>query len=322
MSEVVNNQSAEIPVEAILRSELAHGDALLGTIGPILGHLVINAQNQLFSDEIVAHIRGMAGSVATQFLAAQSKASEESVEFAVQKGRDALVSDLLASEGFLSHCHALTIERALAEKLHDRSAIDLVLSPMLQALVSSDDPNTSSSAMAVLTAQARFIQQQRRMELPVTELPGEVFHAAILTWRMSAGEGTEEITSRAEMDLRSQFDEATSRLGQLLRVVSGMGSGARAALSVSHAGVAIFLTALAHLSHQQRDVAVLSTNERQLGRLALALRSTGLKTQEVEEQFLYLHPEIALPEGFEMLRSDRAREMLSSASGLAAGSDA
>jgi hypothetical protein len=98
-----------------------------------------------------------------------------------------------------------------------------------------------------------------------------------------------------------------------------MGGGALAALSISHAGVAIFASALSIASGQSRDMAVLSTNEAQLARLALALRAAGLKPAAVEEQFLSLHPEVALPEGFEQLGSDRAAAMLA-AGGPVAGS--
>jgi len=79
---------------------------------------------------------------------------------------------------------------------------------------------------------------------------------------------------------------------------------------VSHAGVAIFLSALATASHQDRDLAVLATNDRQLARLALSLRAGGLKPKEIEEQFLHIHPEISLPPGFEALTADRAAEIL------------
>lgn len=304
-------QTTEIPVEAVLRDELAHGDAVLGTIAPILGHLVISQANSLFSDEIVAQIRGMSASVAKQLLTEQAKVAgaEPIAEFVEMRQTD-LVADLLASPEFLSHCHSLTVERQLAEKLHARSAVDPVLSPMLQALISSDDAATASSAMAALAAQARFIQQQQRMELPIGELPGDLFHAVVLIWRSSAETGDEDITARAEMQIRSRYDEGISRLGLLSKLVAGMGQGARAALSVSHAGVALFLTALAEGSKQYRDIAVLSTNDRQLGRFALALRASGLKPEEVEEQFLMIHPEIALPEGFELLRSERAAAML------------
>jgi hypothetical protein len=55
---------------------------------------------------------------------------------------------------------------------------------------------------------------------------------------------------------------------------------------------------------------VLSFADRQFARLALALRAAGLKQQAVEEQFLYLHPEISLPDGFDRLRADRAAALL------------
>ena len=58
------------------------------------------------------------------------------------------------------------------------------------------------------------------------------------------------------------------------------------------------------------ETVIISTNDRQLARLAVALRAAGLKPRDVEEQFLHLHPEIALPEGFEALRADRAAALL------------
>jgi hypothetical protein len=98
-----------------------------------------------------------------------------------------------------------------------------------------------------------------------------------------------------------------------------MGGGAIAALSVDHAGVAIFLSALSIGSGQDRDLTILSTNNRQLARLALALRASGLKPKAVEEQFAYLHPEFSLPEGFDDLRADRAAALLATSSPFAAG---
>jgi len=89
-----------------------------------------------------------------------------------------------------------------------------------------------------------------------------------------------------------------------------MGGGATAALSITHAGVGIFLSALALASGQDRDMAVLATNEGQLARLAIALRASGLKPQSIEEQFDSLHPEVSLPEGFDQLGSDTAAALL------------
>lgn len=316
MSQVPPNPTAELPVETVLREELAHGDTVLGTIAPILGHLVVSPEYSLFSDEIVARVRGMAASVARQLLTAQARAGgDDDPDYLADKFGDALVEALLAHPEILAHFHALTIERQLADKLEHRNSIDPVLSPLLQSLIASDDANTASLGMTVLAAQARFVQQQRRMELPLIELPGELFHTIILVWRTHRFEGSDEIAAQAEMHLRAEYDEGSSRLGLLKRLITGMGSGALAALSIAHAGVALFLTALAIGSSQHRDLATISTNDRLVGRLAVGLRAAGLKVKDVEEQFLLIHPEISLPEGFDMLRQDRAAQLLSASEG-------
>ena len=93
-------------------------------------------------------------------------------------------------------------------------------------------------------------------------------------------------------------------------MVHALGRDARAALSVGHGGLSLFASTLASATEQSRDIALLATTEQQLGRLALSLRAAGFDHREVEEQFQYLHPDVALPEGFETLRIDRAAAML------------
>ena len=74
----------------------------------------------------------------------------------------------------------------------------------------------------------------------------------------------------------------------------------------------MFTTALAMASDQERAVTVVSFSDRQFARLALTLRAAGLKQPAVEEQFLFLHPAVSLPEGFERLTADRAAMLLAS----------
>lgn len=308
MIEAGMTQSSEEPIEDVLRRELAQGDLVLGSIGPILGHLLANHDQSLFSDEIVSRVRGMTQDIARQLLLGHAEAVGEGDPRGFADERmPGLTQALLAGPDMLAHCHALALEWQLAARLEKRNAIDPVLSPLLQALIASDEHPTASAAMAALAAQARFIQHQRRMELPLGELPPDLFDAALGTLRecvVTDGDG--------EAELRRGYDEGASRLGLLARLVAAMGSGARAALSVSHAGVGLFLSALATASNQPRDLAVISTNDRQLARLALALRAAGLKPKEVEEQVNYVHPELSMPEGFDMLRSDRAAGLLGS----------
>ena len=313
MNQIAAHAVSGATVEAVLRDELVHGDALIGTIAPILRHLLANDEHSVFSDEVIARVRGMLEHVARQLLDARAAAA--GLIERPEHGRDEieeLKSGFVAHAGFLSHVHALAMEWQLTDRLQARLALDPVLSPLLQALIASSASNVASKAMALLAAQARFVQTQRRMQLPLNELPGDILHAALIGLRTQAGESEEAQlhASDAERTIRSQYDESRSRLGLLARIVSGMGGGASAALSVTHAGVAIFCTALSMASGQSRDMAVLSTNEGQLSRFALALRASGLRQDAVEEQLVSLHSEVSLPEGFEQLGPDRAAALL------------
>ncbi len=309
-------------VEFVLRDELLQGDASIGTFAPILRHLLANDEHSVFSDEIIARVRGMMADIAGQLL----------TELAVAAGnpddRDhtpdqigALVISLVSHAGFLTHVHAVALEWQLTERMQARLALDPVLAPLLQALIASSEAPVASSAMALLASQARFASSQRRMQLPLTELSGDLFHAALLVLRGHAGEdpATQAAALEAEHALRGRFDESRSRLGLISRIVTAMGGGATAALAISHAGVGIFISALALASGQDRDMAVLATNEGQLTRLALALRTAGLKLQAIEEQFAALHPDVALPTGFEQLSSDQAAALLARSASFPGG---
>ena len=300
-------------LESVLRDDLAHGDVVIGTIAPILGHLLANHDNALFSDEIVARVRGMVASLAAEIVRAEAKHGDHREDEAVTITDEAdLAARLSAIDDLLVHCHALALEWQLALRFERRIGLDPSLSPLLQELIASQDTAIASGAMQTLTAQARFMQTQRRMELPLQELPGDLFHAVLVSWRELAGEDNPDC-DRAELALREAYDESESRLGLLARLVASMGSGARAALSVGHAGVALFATTLARLSEQPRSTAILSTTDRQFARLALSLRAAGLKPLEIEEQFLNFHPDIDLPESFDTLRIDTARGLLAEA---------
>ena len=297
------------PVDAVLQDELVHADALTGTIAPILRHLLANSDHSVFGDAVIARMRGMLNDVAGQLFDALAFASGE-LDPVDRDGAAVaeLVECLVENSALVGHCHALALEWQLTERMQARLGIDPVLSALLQALIASSEAHTAGIAMALLASQARFAQQQRRMALPLAELPGDYLHGALLAFRTVAA-NEPELTA-AEAAIRGKHDEARSRLGLIARMITGMGGGAAAALSVSHAGVAMFLSALAIGSGQDRDMAVIATNEGQLARLALSLRSAGLKTQAVEEAFLSLHPEIALPEGFDALGADRAAALL------------
>ncbi len=302
-------------IESVMRKELAHGDALIGTIIPIMRHLVTNDDSSVFSEEMVARTRAMLEDVARQLLVAHAQAasSDNTHDFSREQ-ITALAAVLSSDSSMLAHIHALAAEWQLTERLHARLGLDPLLSPLLQALIASTDAPTAAAAMNLLAAQARFAQTQRRMQLPVAELPADLLHAALVGLRTHCGPD-DAAAVQAERAIAGEFDESRGRLGLMARLLLSMGGGAQAALSVSHAGAALFLTALGLVNGQERCITVLSTNEAQVARLALSLASAGLKQAAIEEQFLALHPDISLPDGFDALDPDHAAAVLASGAG-------
>lgn len=300
-------------VEAALRDELARGDAVAGTVAPILRHLVTAGDVSLFSEEILARVRAMLADLAIELLDAlvgpDSHRAHSPGEIEVVGGA------LLDNAALLTHLHALALEWQLTERMQARLALDPVVSPLLRGLAATHQ----GPSMPFLAAQARWCQAQRRMKLTLCELPADLLNVALYTLRMLAGAEPElaERATAAESGIRASYDEAATRAGLAAQLVTYLWQRSDA-LCISQAGVALFLTALAMGSGQSRDAAALSTHEAQLARYALALRAAGLEPAAVEEQFLTVHPDILLPVGFERLATDRAAAILSSHTGKSA----
>ena len=296
--------------EGQLRADLAHGDTVMASFSPILRHLMANDDHSVFADEVIARIRGMQHHIAVQ-LANLGRNGEQTEQ--AHGLIDALTTSLIDIPGFMEHLHGLALEWQLTEKLRVRLALDPVLPPLIQSLIASPDHTTAGNAMNLLTAQARFCQHQQRMQLPLAELPGDLLHRSLLALRAHGSAQTEGDFDALEAGFRATFDEGRSRLGLIARIVAGMGGGAVAALSLSHAGVAMFLSVLAMASGQSRNATVFATNQGQMTRLAVALRAGGLKPTAVAEQLLAIHPECPQPQGIEMISADQAALMLSGA---------
>ena len=303
MTDAGTNPRSTDSVESRLRETLERGDAVIGAVPPVLRHLLASDDSGLFADAILARVRGMIADVARQLVDHMGGGEQDTA---------ALIGALMANPAILTHAHALVLEWQLTERLQTGLALDPVLSPLLQALIASSDQTTAALAMKFLAAQARFGQAQRRMRLPLAELPGDLLHGALVAMRGVAGAELEADTraAAAEAAIRADYGESRSRLGLISRLVTGMGAGAVAALSIHHAGAAIFLSALGIASGQDRDLATLTTTETQRMRFALALCAAGLKPSAIEEQLLALDPDAALPDGLDRLTPDRAAALL------------
>lgn len=304
-------------LEFALRDDLARGDVLIASARPVLHHLLANDDRSMFSDAVLARIRGMLADLERQLLAvlAEKARVEDRLGF-IAAHTGPLLAALTSSSLAVIHAHALAVEWQVAEQLESRDGLDPVLSPLLQKLISSQDADVANIAMSFLASQARFVQQQRRMELPIAELPGDIFHTVFDVWRECTVPDLNDAMQSAEHQLRAAFDEGSSRFGLMSRLVTGIQGGAVGALELSSAGVALFLTGLALATGRDRRIAVLSTHEGQLARFLLSLRSVGLEPNAVIEQLAFLHPDVTLPDGLDALDVKRAASLLSG-SGLA-----
>lgn len=301
-------------LEDILGAALFRADSDAGTVVPILRHVLSNEDNSLFGDEIVARIRGMVRHLAVQMLDRIEAGSGGGFTVDHDDGCVTGLGDLLLeSDALVRHLHATALETQLCERLHARFGTDPVLTPLLQAQISASDPDLSALAMRFLAAQARHGQSQRRMKLPLLELPGDHLHHALLAMQaMDHAPG--EATAAAAQAIRREYDEAATRLGLASLLLSRMGASAIDALSLNHAGVALFACALALGSGIDRDSAILAMHETQAVRLALSLRSAGIKPDMVRQQCLALHPDLDFPDGFDAIGPDRAAALLAAGS--------
>lgn len=308
MGNVPMDRTETTSVEAILRDELARGNRALRSVAPVISHMLEASGPALVSDAIVARLRGMLADLARQLLLAGHDAARRVL---VEQGEIDRLADALAQNSqVLGHLYALAMEGHLTDRLEQRASLDPVLSPLLQELIASDKPATAELAMNTLAAQSRFIQSQRRMELPLGELPSELFVAVLGEFEAAKPSLDPASVSRSLTVLKREYDEGAGRIGLLARLVSSMRGGAVASLRLEHAGLALFASGLAALARQSRDLAIFACHEGQVARLALSLRAAGLDAEVIEAQFLTLGSSGALPADIAAMAPERALALL------------
>lgn len=300
---------APIPADSSahpLRVALARGDRLVDRSGPALRHLLAAPDRSLVNDAVVAQVAAMLDDIARQLAAARGCDDDEALI-------DALAERLSEIETLRGHCQALAFEWRLALKLEEDIALDPVLSAGLQGLIDDGTSSAAPVAMAALAAQARFAQAQRRMQLPVGELPAELFHDALQAARDIATGDDSAAAAQAEARLRSRYDEGASRLALLARLAQDGLPATGPALALEHAGVALWLSTLAARSGEDRDRTACATADPLLGRLLLTLRAAGLAPAEAERQALRVRPDANLPRGLGDIGTREAAQWLGEA---------
>jgi hypothetical protein len=304
--EMAPHASAVAPAGDIgwFTAALARAGTAAEGLAPVVRTLVGGAPTDLHSDDVIAHTRGMiadvAGQLATALTEGAGAGKEAARHDATVRERDgaAIAALLTASAPFLMAVHALALEWHVTDRLDRTHGIDPVLPPLMAEGIAAADPDLVGAAKAVLAAQARFCSAQRRMQLPLSELPADLFRIAVQTLHACAlAAPAADAQSRAiiaERSLRLRFDAERGRLALLRRLFERAPEPALW-LEPAHAGAALFLTALARIMGAPREEAVLLTSATQAGRLALVLRAAGMDGAIVRRTLLCLHPDVAVP---------------------------
>ena len=268
-------------------------------------------ERSLLNDEIVARVSGMLAHLARQIVITELAASGQRGELRADPARIMrLAAAFEGVSGLLEYCHALALETRLSHQVEATLGVDPVLAPLLQALIGSATPQVAETAMATLTAQARFGQTQARMELPLNELPADLFDAVLSAWKDASQMRGSDTAIRAEARLRNGFDEGRTRLSRLAALTIGLCQPSSPMPDVIEAGVALFFTVLAGRTGQSRTRTVLSSASPRSYRLAVALRAAGLNAGDTLRVLRQLNPQAELINEIAVLDALTARSLL------------
>lgn len=94
-------------IEALLREELFRADEAIVHQGPILRYLLRNDDSSIFSDDVIARVRGMVDDIARQLIDALDE-DEDAGEGDAFCSR--LASHLCTDQSLLDHLHMLAVE--------------------------------------------------------------------------------------------------------------------------------------------------------------------------------------------------------------------
>lgn len=306
MGKMTMDQSQSAIVDGTLQEELARGNRARRSLAPVFAHFLECDGPTLFSDAIIASLRGALDHIIRQLLtqttnetagALPQTAGPQTAGYQTAgpqtagpqaAGYQALSNRLASDAVVIDHLYASALEGLIARSLEERSAIDPVLSPLLQELIASENPSIAELAMSVLAAQSRFCLNQRRMELPIGELPHEVFARVLEHLEAVVGQSNVSSEPDAIATLKSAYDEGANRVGLLARLASAMSGGAVAGLNLEHAGLALFASSCAALLFLERENAVFACHEGQSVRLALMLKAAGLSEASAARQIVVL----------------------------------
>jgi hypothetical protein len=146
--------------DAWLAAGLAQASAALDSTAPILRHLVLQEEREVFGDAVIAQVRGMIDDVARQLAVALAQAGGAAEGAEPDLADVTGFADLLCANGaFLAAVHGQALEWHLAQRLEQAHSVDMVLAPLIEAAMARQDGAAPALAMAVLVAQRAFARR-------------------------------------------------------------------------------------------------------------------------------------------------------------------
>ena len=94
----IDSHDSQVPTmdDAGLQKQLAGEDFVLSATSPILQHLLVNRDEALVSDEVIARVRGITANIAFQLLVARAvEAGESDPAVAAISGQDAVARSMI-----------------------------------------------------------------------------------------------------------------------------------------------------------------------------------------------------------------------------------
>ncbi len=278
-----------------LRNALAHERVVTRGALQALPNLLGGGEG-LLGQDVVARVAGMTGSLAHRLTGQLSDKPDPERERAI-------AARLAREPDVLAYLQALALEFRVGQRLFRDHALDPVASPTLSEFVGSGEPALSSIVAAVLAAQARFCGYMAAMELPIGELPAELFHAAIAC-------AQSESERPFPADARKSYVEADGRLSLLDQLATALLGQDGHPPDLRRDGLALFLSRIAMKSGHDRADLVLSLSSRDSLAFALVLLAADLQPTEAARQFALICPEARLPGGLWETTAAKARSLL------------
>ena len=155
----------------LLSDSFELGTRLRFQLHEALSDVIGSRVSVLLQDGMIARTCGLLTHLASQLMVAPANLADPE---ACYKRQLAVLASLIDHQDLVVYCHALALEYHQIYQLKYNVDLDLLLSPMMQDLVTSSDQETAQLAAEVLASQMSFLSDMTHMRLLISNLPSNL----------------------------------------------------------------------------------------------------------------------------------------------------